>query len=184
MKLHLLALMLLAVAGCGDNALRYVADPTGAAITPVGLRVGSIEVRDAILPDYAEAPEILVEQPDGGLAPLKRAIWGDGSARAVTTALVTSLSARARAAVASEPWPLSDPPDARLHVRVSRMVATADGRFAFEGQFAIESLQGRESIRPFSLQVPLADTSPGGIADAKGQAIDQLADLIVASLRG
>jgi uncharacterized lipoprotein YmbA len=184
MKPFSLVVLLLVLAACGDNSVRYVAAPADSGIAKAALRVSSIEVRDAVLPDYAEAPEILVEQPDGGLSPLKRAIWGDGSARSVTAALVSSLSARSTAAIAAEPWPLSEPPDARLHVRVNRMVASADGLFSFEGQFAVEAPGGRESIRPFSVRVPLRDAGPGGIAEAKGQAIDQLADVIVAALRG
>jgi uncharacterized lipoprotein YmbA len=184
MKTRFLAMIVVGLAaGCGDNAVRYVVPAAAGAAQPAALRVSTLEVRDAVLPDYAEAPEILVQQADGGLAPVKKAIWGDGSARAVTATLVDSLAVRSRASVAAEPWPLSSPPDARLHVRISRMVAASDGRFALEGQFAIEAMEGRESIRPFSVTVPLPDSSPGGIAAAKGQALGQLADLIVAALR-
>lgn len=184
MKPLLLLPLLAVLAGCADNSVRYVAPPAAPPAAPVALAYRSIEVRDVVLPDYAEAPEMLIEEPGGGLARVKGAVWGDGSARAVTAALVASLAARSTASVAAEPWPLSDPPAARLHVRIHRMLASDAGTYVLDGQYAVESLSGREFIRPFSVSVPLAGTAPSAIAAAKGAAMQQLAAQVVAELGG
>lgn len=171
------------LAGCGTDTT-YLTAPT-AAEQQVALRVGSIEVQDMVLPDYAEAPEIMIEGADGGLKPIKGAVWGNMTARGVSAQLVESLGARTTAKIAAEPWPLTDYPDATLQVRVDRILARADGSFVFSGQYAVASPDRklREFIERFAISVPLAGASPGAIAQAKGAALDQLADQIVARLR-
>jgi uncharacterized lipoprotein YmbA len=186
MPRHLLPLLAtaLVLAGCGDRAVRYLVEPTPVA-APVALRVGSVEVLDLVLPEYAEAPEILQEGPDGGLTPIKNAIWGDGTARSMTARLAESLGLRTTAAVAAEPWPLEGYPDARLAVRVDRIVARAEGSFEMAGQFALASpdRRVREFLERFSVSVPITGKGAGAVAAAKGAAVDRLADTIVARLR-
>lgn len=173
----------LALAACGDTAARYLVEPAPTA-APVALRLSSIEVRDAVLPAYAEDVQILAQDASGALVPVKGAEWADSSARAVTAALARSLDLQSTAAVAAEPWPLSDAPAARLDVRVDALVARADGTFQMAGQYAVASFDapGREVLERFDIRVPRPGDGPGAIAAAQGQAFDRLAAQIVARL--
>jgi len=174
----------LALAACGDNNTRFVINTPESAVQ-MRLSVASIEVRDVSLPTYASATEIVVQQADGALVPVSRAVWADDPVRGVTGALARSLAARSTASVAAEPWPLADGPAARLEVRVDQMVAGADGTFRLTGQFALTSPQGqvRDSLTRFAVSVPLTEPSPRAIAVSTGQAIDGLADEVLRKLR-
>lgn len=171
------------LSACGDNKARYVIPPSDTG-TEVRLRVSSIEVRDVSLPAYAAASEIVIEDTDGALRPVAKAIWADDPPRAITGALARSLDVRSSAAVSAEPWPLSDAADVRLEVRVSQMIARADGVFSMTGQFALASQSGaiRDTLQRFEIDVPLADTSPASVATATGNAIDTLAEQILSRL--
>ncbi len=185
MKKPLLFLTLAVVlAACGDTKSRFlIATDDIAAKVRVG--VGSIEVRDVSLPAYASASEIVLEQPDGGLKPVAKALWADDPVRGVTGALARSLAAKSTATVSAEPWPLTDEAAVQLEVRVDQMVAGADGTFRLTGQFALSSQEDqiRESLTRFAVSVPLVDTTPGAVASATGRAIDALADQVLAKLR-
>lgn len=173
----------LTLAACGDTAARYLVEPAPTA-APVALRLSSLEVRDAVLPAYAEGSQILQQDASGALRPVKGSEWADSSARAVTAALARSLDLQSTAAVAAEPWPLSDSPAGRVAVRIDALVARADQTFQMAGQYAVASFDspGREVLERFDIRVPLAGDGAGAIAMAQGQAIDQLAGQIVARL--
>jgi uncharacterized lipoprotein YmbA len=183
-RLSLTLLMTLALAACGDNAARYLVEPAPTAAA-VPLRLPSLEVRDVVLPAYAEGTQILQQDASGALRPVSRSEWADGSARAMTAALARSLDLQSTASVAAEPWPLSDFPAGRLDVRIDRIVARADQTFQVSGQYAVASPDGRisELLERFDIRVPMASDSPAAIAAAQGQAIDQLAGQIVQRLR-
>lgn len=172
------------LAACGDNAARYLVEPAPTAAA-VPLRLNSIEVRDVKLPAYAEGTQILQQDASGALRPVSRSEWADNSPRAVTAALARSLDLQTTAAVAAEPWPLSDSPAGRLDVRIDRIVARADGNFQMSGQYAVASFQGNisEVLQRFDILVPMTSDSAGAIAAAQGQALDLLAAQIVARLR-
>lgn len=176
--------LLLALAACGDNKARFLINT---AETPAQTRVAvsTIEVRDVSLPAYASASEIVVEQADGALKPVAKALWADDPVRGVTGALARSLATKSNATVSAEPWPLANSPAVQLEVRVDQMVAGADGNFRLTGQFALSSPQGqlRDSLTRFAVAVPMADTSPGAVATATGAAIDGLADEVLRKLR-
>lgn len=173
----------LLLSGCGKDAQFLV--ESAAPAREVGLRVGSLELREVTLPAYASAADILLEDADGALRPIRRAVWADGSARGVTTEIARSLDLRTTADVAAEPWPLAEPADARLEVRIERIVARADGTFQLTGQYAVASPDGRvrEFIERYDIRVPVAGDGPAAIAAANGVAVGQLADAIVARLR-
>ncbi len=186
MKLILAPLALaLALSACGDTKSRFLIAPV-APQTEQRLRVASIEVRDVSLPAYAAASEMMVEDASGALRPVKKAIWADDPARGVTGALARTLDMRSTASVAAEPWPLSEPAQMRVEVRVDQMVAHADGNFGMSGQFALTSPSGAvpDRLQRFDIKVPMADTAPATVAQATGAAIDALADQIIAKLKG
>ena len=174
----------LLLAACGDNNARFLIN-TPEMATKASVSVSTLEVRDVSLPAYAAASEIVVEQADGALKPVAKALWADDPVRGVTGALARSLASKSTATVSAEPWPLADGPAAQLEVRVDQMVAGADGNFRLTGQFAISSPQGqvRDSLTRFAVSVPLTDTAPGAVADATGRAINGLADEVLRKLR-
>ena len=147
--------------------------------------VATIEVRDVSLPAYAAEPEILAEDASGALLPVGASLWADDPVRGVTTALVADLSDRTTATVAAEPWPLSEPAQARLDVRVGQAFAQADGTFSLTGQFAVASPDEviREFVRRFEIEVPITGEGSGAIARAQSAAIGELAGLVAVALR-
>ncbi|MDU8913326.1 PqiC family protein [Aestuariicoccus sp. MJ-SS9] len=179
----LLVLPLLLLAACGASDARYLID-NAPAPEPRRLVVGSIELRDVSLPAYAEASEILVESPDGALREIDGAIWADTPQRAMTLALADHMARAGNARVAAEPWPLETPADVRAEVRITRMVARADGTFALTGSYALTSYESviRDRIERFEITIPLAGTAPGDIAAATGEAIRKLSEDILSRL--
>lgn len=185
MMLRLTPLLFLVLAACGGNEARFLVDSAApATVGQIGVRLGTLEVRDVSLPAYAEESQILVEDDTGALQPIKNAVWADDPVRSMTLSLADTIDRRSNATAAAEPWPLESDPHAAVHVRVSEMVARADGNFHLTGQFAISSYDRivRERIERFDITVPLADTSPGRIADATGAATNRLAVEIMQSL--
>lgn len=177
------AFLTLAVSACAANDARFLLEPT-AATAPKSVSIKTIEVRGVSLPDYAAAAEIAQVGPDGALRNIPGSLWADDPVRAVTMALARSLDETTTAQAAAEPWPLEEPAEARVDVRVDRMLALGDGTFAFSGQFAIASPDGavRERLEWFDIRQPLGGSEPGAVAAASGAAISALADRITAAL--
>ncbi|WP_434290051.1 PqiC family protein [Celeribacter sp. SCSIO 80788] len=182
---RLLPLLLLSLAACGDTDPRYLmASAPVTEVSRVSLRVATLEIRQVTLPAYANDDLILREGADGALTPIEGALWADTPARAMPQLLADRLSATTTAQVAAEPWPLAQPAQVEVDVRVSQMASRADGKLHLAGQFAVSSFDQvvRERIVPFAIAVPLAADTPAGIAAASGRAVDQLAGQIAASL--
>lgn len=185
MKLILSPLILaFALTACGDNKSRFLIAPV-AKQTEQRVSVASIEVRDVSLPAYAAASEMMVEGADGALRPVKKALWADDPMRGITGMLARTLDLRSTAAAAAEPWPLADPAQVQLEVRIDEMVARADGNFGLTGQFALSSAMGatRDRLQRFDIKVPMGDSSPATVATATGAAIEALADEVLAQLK-
>ena len=180
----LMLLPVLAIAGCGDNDARYLLT-TPAPQQQARVPLSTIEVREVMLPAYASAAEIMLQDADGSLRPMARSVWADDPVRALTLALACNLDAASTATAMSEPWPLERPADVRIDVRIEHMVAQADGQFRLAGQYSIASPDYvvRESINRFDILRPMRDTTPGAVAEASGAAVLALSDLIVARLR-
>jgi uncharacterized lipoprotein YmbA len=172
----------IALAGCGSDALFLVPDYPVAAEVRVGTR--TLEVRDVVLPAYAAESEILVQEADGALRPLGGALWADDPRIGVTQALARRLDQGTTATVAAEPWPLFDGPDRAVQVSIDRMVAVEGVGVELSGQFAMISRTGtsREFLRRFDITEPLAGTDPQSVADAMGRALTRLSTEIAASI--
>lgn len=181
---RMLPLVVLLVSACAGAEPRYLIDPPDVT-GQTRLAVSTIEVRQVSLPTYAEGSDILLEDADGALMPVKSAAWADDPVRAVTLALADQMGRASNATVASEPWPLEDSPDISVHVRVTAMVARADGTFDLTGQYAVSSFNKvvRERISRFDISTPMPETTPTGIARATSQSVTALSDQILTALR-
>ncbi|WP_226622432.1 membrane integrity-associated transporter subunit PqiC [Alloyangia pacifica] len=180
--LPLLLLPMLAAA-CSGPEPRYRMDSAPPAAS-MRLAVGTLEVREVSLPAYADASEILLEDASGAMTQVEDALWADDPRRAMTQTLAERLGVISGATVAAEPWPLEEPAQAAVHVRVSEAVASASGSFRLKGQYALSSYDRviRERVSRFEITVPLQAASAGAIADAAGRATAQLADRIASDL--
>ncbi|PPB80222.1 hypothetical protein LV82_02094 [Albidovulum inexpectatum] len=178
----LMSAAILAACGSGNEA-RYLIDPPAVSAERPA-RVATVEMRDVSLPAYASAVEISRLEADGALRNLPDSLWADDPVRGVTHALARSLDAASRATVAAEPWPLSDPAQAVVDVRIERLVARADGKLELAAQYAIASPDGliRERIGRFQTTVEMGGEGPDAIAAAAGQAIAELADRLAEEL--
>lgn len=183
MTMKFLPLLLLPLlAACGTEP-RYRID-SAAPVTAQRLAVSTLEVREVSLPAYAEASEILIEDASGALTQVESALWADDPRRAMTQSLAERLGLISSATVAAEPWPLEEPSQAAVHVRVSSMVARANGTFELSGQYALSSYDRiiRERVTRFDIRTQLPSAGAAGIAAAAGAATDQLADRIASDL--
>lgn len=169
----------LILAACG-SAPRYVVEsPPPTEV--VRLPVATLEVRDLVLPGHASGTEVLIESADGGLIEAGGAIWADDAVRAHTATLARALDAGSTATVAAEPWPLQQPAQAQVLVRVDRMLGRADGRFDLDAQVAITSPDRhlRERIERIAITTALPSADAAGIAQASGTALRLLAERIL-----
>ncbi len=172
--------MAVLLAACGsDPEIRFDVPPapTGGRI---GVSVGSVEVREVSLPLYADLEPIAVEVAGGGILTDGSLLWADDPSRQITQALSMALAALTRVQVAAEPWPFSDPAEARVEVRFSRALAGADGLYRLTGQYYVASPFGdrRDVARDFEIAQPWVPGNVGTIARARAAAVDDLARLI------
>ncbi|MBM1219561.1 membrane integrity-associated transporter subunit PqiC [Ponticoccus sp. SC2-23] len=170
-----------ALAACStDPALRY-AVPAVPPEESVAISYRSVEVREIILPTYAQLEEIFVETEEGALTSSSALLWADDPSRASTQELTRALAAVTGAQVASEPWPFDSYPQVRVELRVDEFIASRLGAFRLSGQAFIATLDGvgRDRAIDFAISIPLApDAGPREIAAARGQAMAQLATRI------
>ncbi len=168
----------LALSGCSDptETARYAFDPAPVR-QDLPNRIGSAELREVSLPQYASGQEIAWQTDDGALRSSPKQIWADDPPRAITLALARDISALSGARVIAEPWPLADPPQSRIEVRVEQFLAGADGRVRLRGAYYLSPMagSGRDAVRRFDLSVAIVGTGPGAIAAAQSAAVAALA---------
>lgn len=149
----------------------------------------SVQVQTVDLPEYAEAEDVAIQQPDGTILLMDNTLWADSPSRALTASLVRNLMTITGATVAAEPWPLREYPEAELTVRVEKMVVQSTGSLTLTGQYIISN-EERENLsrdRLFSIEVPVALTqegavTPTAVAHAHGLAWVRLAEKIARDL--
>lgn len=203
MRLAFPLLVLAALAGCSnpEKTGRYLIDPP----TPqarVANNLGTAELRDVSLPEYAASGEVAWQTADGAVRSNPRNLWADNPERAFTLTLARAISDMSGATVIAEPWPLAEPPRRRVEVRVEKALAELDGIYRLNGRYYVsqDSAGGTNHARSFDIAVPLpvtqgsasslsrggarrVEASPPAIAAAQNAAIAQLAAQI-ATLSG
>jgi uncharacterized protein len=179
-------LMILAVAGLAGCA----AQPDRLALTPAASSLQlqplmrSVMVRTVSLPTYAAAEEIALQTADGLIVADSGILWADDPQRAVTLAVTTTLAGIINATVGPEPWPFVGLPDVSVDIRVTRMIAAADGTFQLAGQYFVggDGIDFRNTARNFDIRQPMADQSLGSIAAAQSAAVLALTEEIARNL--
>lgn len=175
-------LAVLALAACSDatKTQKWLIDPPVPA--GAGDRIGSAELRDVSLPEYAADQEVAFQTADGAVRSGPDDVWADSPQRAVTQSLARAISEASGATVIAEPWPLAEPPLRRIDVRVATALAGADGNYRLAGRYFIadEAVGGNNLARSFDIIVPMATDGPLGarISRAQSAALGQLAGQI------
>lgn len=180
MRQILIATAMLAVlAGCsnGEKTARYLIDPPLPA-EQLPNRLGTAELKDVSLPDYASGDEVSWQTPDGAVRSNTKQLWADDPQRAVTLTLARTISDISGATVIAEPWPLAEPPRRIVEVRVEKALAQASGGYRLSGRYFVSDAGagGANQARSFDITIPLGEKpGPGAIARAQSQAVAQLA---------
>lgn len=168
------------LASCGAEPQRFAVAPP-AVIEKARIGFSSVEVRDVSLPSYAAADEISVQGPDGKLVSSADVLWADKPERAIAMEISQTLVRMTGRRIAAEPWPFEAYPQARLELRFSELVATAQGEFKASGQYfvAVREEEGRERSGLFTQSVSFdPEGGPAAIAAARGQLIVDLAAFV------
>lgn len=181
----LACLGLLGLAACSnpEKTARYLIDPP--AGPQVENRLGSAELKDVSLPEYASSQEVAFQTEDGAVRSNPKTLWADNPQRAFTLSLARAISDASGATVIGEPWPLAEPPQRVLEVRVEKALAQANGVYRLSGRYFVsnDSSGGANHTRSFDIGVPMASTGAGASAAAASEAIAILARQI-ATLSG
>ena len=170
------------VAGCSDpeDTSRYLIDPP-VPPTQVENRIGTAELADVSLPEYASSQEVSYQTADGAVRSTPDDLWADNPQRAFTLSLARAISDVSGATVIAEPWPLSNPPDRKLDVRVEKALAQADGIYRLSGRYFVSDEtygSGGNHARSFDISVPLGGEGTAFVAAAQSAAIAILAQQI------
>ena len=170
------------LAGCSnpEKTGRYLIDPPTPPIRVANQLGPTVELRDVSLPDYASGQEVSWQSADGAVRSTPDNLWADNPERAVTLTLARAISDVSGATVIAEPWPLGEPAERRLEVRVEKALAQADGIYRLVGRYFVANTSsgGTNSARSFDISVPLVDANPQTIAVAQSTALSILAQQI------
>lgn len=172
------SLSLLLLSGCSDptQTARYALAPVPAE-KHLPNRIGTAELREVSLPQYAAGQEITWQTEDGALRSTPKQIWADDPPRAMTLALAREISALSGATVIAEPWPLSESPQNRVEVRVEEFLPGADGMVRLSGAYYVTPAQGagRDVVRRFALHQPVVGEGAAALVAAQSAAVAALA---------
>jgi len=174
-RLPLLAVLALAACSNPLATARHLIDPPPAGGT-VANRLGTAELADVALPDYASSDEVAFQDKDGTVRSTPRQLWADKPGRAVTLSLARAISEVSGATVIPEPWPLAEPPKRKIRVDVEKALAGRDGIFRLTGRYYVSSeTGGTNHARGFAISTPVRDPGLSGVAAAESAALAQLA---------
>lgn len=172
-----------ALAGCTALSDRLALVPQASTLELRPL-VGSVMVRTVSLPTYAAVEEIPLQSPNGLIVINEDILWADAPERAVTLVLTQTLSDILSIDAGPEPWPFIGLPDVSVDIRVSRMLAGADGLFQLTGQFFVggDGANFPNTARSFDITTQLATGDITSIPAAQAEALRLLAEEIARTL--
>ena len=167
------------MAACSGSSARLDMAPVQSQLN-LRAAAGSAMVRTVSLPTYAAAEELAIETPEGLIASSAGILWADDPSRAVTLTLTRNLGDVLSTKIGPDPWPFVGLPDVAIDVRVTRMIAGADGMFDLEGQYFVggDGIDYPNTTTTFALQTPIASQAPADIALAQAQALLTLSEQI------
>ena len=172
---------LLAMGACGQT--QYFSPPPTVSSVRVDVQADTVMVNEISIPEYAVNQEIPVQQPDGSLVTDTDRLWADLPDRAMQGALTRHLNAITDASVAADPWPLSGFPEAEVSIFVDDMIVLASSVLRLTGTYAIRSEEGRDRVRAFAIDAPVANLeSYVAIIAAHEVAWERLAERIAGDL--
>ncbi len=167
------------MAACSGPSARLDMSPVQSNLN-LRAAVGSAMVRSVSLPTYAAAEELSIETPDGLITSNADVLWADDPSRAVTLTLTRNIGDIINAKVGPDPWPFAGLPDVSIDIRVTRMVAGADGIFDLEGQYFVggDGIDYPNSTNAFAVNTAIVGEGPAAIAQAQAQSLMTLSEQI------
>ncbi|GGB14094.1 PqiC family protein [Allosediminivita pacifica] len=195
-------LMIAALSACGDGGgPRYLVESPPSALS-VRSAVDTLLVRTVSLPVYAADEEIAFQDESGVIQTTNLGLWADDPERATTLTITRHLNAMSSAKVASEPWPLPQPPEGVADVRIENFIATNAGTFRISGQYFMGSEQPQpeinfenpdeqprqlpaplpDRVKIFDISVSLVGEGPAAIAAAQAAALTELSEQMARDL--
>lgn len=199
---HLAAALLFPIlAACGTEGPQYLVESKPTALR-VRAAVGTVLVRTVSLPTYAADQKIAVQAEAGAVEAADFGLWADEPERATTLSITRNLNAMTSAKVAPEPWPLPEPPQGVVDIRIETFIATKENTFRAAGQYFMGSeipdpiddpddpdkppkiLRAplADKARLFDIRIPLPVRTSEGIAAAQAAALTELSESIARDL--
>ncbi|MDA7427604.1 ABC-type transport auxiliary lipoprotein family protein [Primorskyibacter aestuariivivens] len=195
------ALLLAALAACGDSTPQYLVE-TRPTDVQVRARVSTLLVRTVSLPTYAADQKIAVQTESGSVQATDFGLWADEPERATTLSITRNLNTMTSAKVAPEPWPLPEPAQGVLDIRIETFIATKDNTFRAAGQYFMGSVTPDpiedpddpdkpprvlsaplpDKAKLFDIVIPFSARTPAAIAAAQTAALSQLSEQIARDL--
>ncbi|MEJ6397877.1 PqiC family protein [Yoonia sp. 208BN28-4] len=146
--------------------------------------VSSAMVRTVSLPTYAASEEFAFETPEGFISSDSAILWADDPERAVTLLITRNMNGILNATIGPDPWPFVGLPDVSIEVRVSEMLAGADGIFRLRGQFFVggDGIDFPNRARSFDIARPLVGEGLNAVPQAQAAALMELSETIARSI--
>ncbi|SMX48139.1 PqiC family protein [Maliponia aquimaris] len=193
-------LALLMLTAC-EGGPQYLVETAPSSLR-VNARVSTVLVRTVSLPSYAEDQKIAIEDETGVVRDSKFGLWADEPARAATLRITRNLNTMTNANVAPEPWPMPEPPQGVVDIRVETFIATKTNTFRLAGQYFMGSEIPEAVLDPedfdkaprelppplpdkarlFDIVIPMPDSTPGSVATAQSAALTALSEAIARDL--
>ncbi len=174
----ILSFAIVLLAGCTNSVTLYTSPQTSVG-ERIPSRFGSVEVLNVSLPSYASGEDLLVASTDGSLVS-GNALWADDPTREMTLSLARSLAQITGTRVAPQPWPFDTVAEARVDVRIERLLAS-NGALVLSGQYFVAALdgKGRDRASLFDLRQPLPpEPDTAALVTARSALVANLAVMI------
>lgn len=195
------ALAVVALSACSEAGPQYIVESKPSELR-VNARVKTLLLRTVSLPTYAADQKIAFQDAEGAVRSTDVGIWADEPERATTLNISRNLNLMTSAKVAPDPWPLPEPPQGTLDVRIETFVATSANTFRLSGQYFMGSevpdpIEDPEDFdkppkilppplpdkaRVFDIVIPMASQDPASVANAQAAALTTLSEGIARDL--